>query len=82
MFLRLDCSGSCCWRYQCGGCGGSGGRGGGCDCGSVGGVGFNELVSCELNEIIITSLDYMIYQKHLTVGFITPLAMFYLWFNY
>ena len=42
MFLRLDCSGSCRWRYQCGGCGGSGGRcGGGCDCGSVGGVGLN-----------------------------------------
>ena len=40
--LRLDCSGSCCWRYQCGGCGGCGGRGGGCcDCGSVGGVGLN-----------------------------------------
>ena len=39
MFLRLGCSGSCCWKYQCGGCGGSGG--GGCDCGSVGGVGLN-----------------------------------------
>ena len=38
-------------------------------------------VKSELSEIIIISLDHMIYQKHSTIGFITPVAMFYLWFN-